>query len=92
MPKTRHVPQRRCIVCGDTGEKKELLRIVREPSGAVSADPTGKRSGRGAYLCEKAACREAAVKKGKLEAVLKVKISPDDMTKLAAGLSQAGIS
>ncbi len=92
MPKRHHVPQRRCIVCGETGEKKELLRIVREPSGAVSADPGGKRSGRGAYLCEKATCREAALKKGRLEAVLKVKLSQDDLTKLAAGLNEAGIS
>ncbi|MBM4405125.1 MAG: YlxR family protein [Chloroflexi bacterium] len=91
MQAPRHVPQRHCIICGEPGEKRGLLRIVREPSGAVSADPTGKRAGRGAYLCEKASCREAVLKKGRLESVLKVKLSQEDMTRLAASLSQTSV-
>jgi predicted RNA-binding protein YlxR (DUF448 family) len=92
MHTMRHIPQRHCFICSQPGEKRGLLRIVREPSGAVSADPTGKRPGRGAYLCDKAQCRDAALKKGRLEAVLKVKLSLEDAARLAASLHQTGIS
>ena len=71
----RHVPQRTCVSCGSTTAKRDLIRLVRTPSGAVEADPTGKRPGRGAYLCHNPACWDRAIKKGRLENALRTKLS-----------------
>ena len=65
MPKK--VPMRTCIGCGSTKEKKELLRIVMTPEGAVLADPTGRRNGRGAYLGRDPECLRKAVKRMSLQ-------------------------
>ena len=51
--KPRRVPQRMCVVCREVQGKRALIRIVRTPTEGVLADPTGKRAGRGAYLCQK---------------------------------------
>lgn len=58
----KKVPVRRCVGCNTQKPKKELVRIVRSPEGEVSVDLTGKRSGRGAYLCPSAACLAKARK------------------------------
>ena len=60
MPRTRRVPQRTCVGCGEVEGKRELVRLVRTPEGALAWDPTGKRNGRGAYLHRDAACVERA--------------------------------
>jgi predicted RNA-binding protein YlxR (DUF448 family) len=78
----RALPQRTCVSCGHTTNKRELVRIVRTPEGHVAADPTGKLAGRGAYICHEPACWEQAVKKGKLEKSLKTKMSSDDAAAL----------
>lgn len=78
----RPQPQRTCVACRSTGDKRGLLRVVRTPDGAVAVDPTGKRAGRGAYLCNKAECWRNAIKKGRLDAALKVTLSPDDKLRL----------
>jgi len=57
-------PQRKCIGCGEKKDKKELIRIVRTPTGSVVLDATGKASGRGAYICPSPKCF-ARVKKAK---------------------------
>ena len=77
--RTRPVPQRTCVGCSTAANKRELVRIVRTPEGAVIADPTGKKSGRGAYVHQQADCWEAALKKGRLERSLKTKLTPDDL-------------
>ncbi len=74
MPKK--IPIRRCIGCGEHFPKGELIRIVRSPEGEISLDFTGKASGRGAYLCKKAACLQAARKTRRAESALECKI-PD---------------
>jgi predicted RNA-binding protein YlxR (DUF448 family) len=53
---TKHIPQRTCIACRAVRAKRELVRIVRTPEQRVVADPTGKRAGRGAYLCRTRDC------------------------------------
>jgi len=63
----KHVPLRSCISCRETKPKRELLRIVRTPDGHVLVDATGKKSGRGAYLCAKLSCWENALKKKRFE-------------------------
>jgi predicted RNA-binding protein YlxR (DUF448 family) len=67
-----------------------MVRIVRAPDGAVGVDPTGKRSGRGAYLCLQPACWTAALKRHALEKALKTELSAADREALAAfGAAQA---
>ena len=60
--KTKKIPQRRCLVCQEAKDKNELLRIVRSPEGLVSIDLTGRKPGRGAYLCKNEACLMKAKK------------------------------
>lgn len=74
----KHVPQRTCVACHQVKPKRELLRIVRTPDGRVVMDPTGKKSGRGAYLCANRSCWTNALKKKRLEQELETTISEED--------------
>jgi hypothetical protein len=74
----RHVPQRTCVACRRTAAKRELVRIVRTPEGGAEVDPTGKRSGRGAYLCAAPDCWRLAVQKGRLDRALKTSVGAHD--------------
>ena len=78
----RKLPQRTCIACRSNSDKRGFVRIVRQPAGGVAIDLTGKKPGRGAYLCPSFNCWEQGLKKGRIEAALKVKLSPDDRLKL----------
>jgi uncharacterized protein len=83
LPRPRHVPQRTCVACRQGKAKRELVRVVRTPTGAVHIDPTGKLSGRGAYLCRAGECWRAALQRGVLPRALKVDaLPPDDLTTL----------
>ena len=92
--KVRKVPQRRCVGCGGTFDKKDLLRIVRAPLDSqkpadeqtpaetaaeaverISIDFTGKKSGRGAYICKKEECLAKARKSGRLKSSLECEIT-----------------
>ena len=70
MPKVRKVPQRQCVACGETRSKRELVRVVRTPAGEVRVDPTGKLSGRGAYVCPDPGCVDRALRDGRLAGIL----------------------
>ncbi len=82
--RNRHIPQRSCVICGVKTSKRELVRIVMTPERECAVDDTGKRSGRGAYLCRKAACWESALKGGRLAAALRGRIEQGDRERLAA--------
>jgi predicted RNA-binding protein YlxR (DUF448 family) len=82
--RTKHVPQRTCVSCRTTDAKRTLVRLVRTPEGAVEVDPSGKRNGRGAYLCERAGCWEDALKRGRLAAALRTTIAPLQADELRA--------
>lgn len=71
----KHVPLRTCIVCRQQSDKRELTRIVRNPDEGVIVDPTGKKNGRGAYLCTNPACWERAIKTQALERALKTTLT-----------------
>ena len=58
--KTKKIPMRRCVGCGESKTKKELIRIVALPSGMIELDRTGKKSGRGVYICDNLECFEKA--------------------------------
>lgn len=90
MPKVKRIPMRMCVGCGQMKPKKELTRVVRTPEGLVDIDPTGKKSGRGAYLCRSAECLDIAVKGKKLERALETPVSEEVMARLRQGISSGG--
>ncbi len=75
----KHLPRRTCVGCGTVTVKRALIRIVRTPQGRVQPDATGKKAGRGAYLCPNPQCWEKAVSGGRLERSLKAHLSPEDI-------------
>jgi uncharacterized protein len=78
----RHVPQRTCIACRSHDAKRGLVRVVRTPEGLVEIDETGKRNGRGAYLCRNRQCWEAGVGRKALDNALKMQIDPESRIRL----------
>ena len=77
----KHVPQRTCIACRQVAGKRGLVRIVRTSEGVV-VDPTGKVSGRGAYLHPTRSCWAQVMETRRLDQALRTKISPEDRQKL----------
>ena len=75
---SKHVPQRTCIACRQIKEKKALIRLVRAENGAAEVDISGKKPGRGAYLCPNKVCWELVLKKNRLEYALRTKLSDDN--------------
>jgi uncharacterized protein len=74
----KKIPERKCTGCGESKPKNTLLRVVRSPEGIISLDFTGKKSGRGAYICKKSACLKKARKSKRLERNLDCTI-PDEI-------------
>lgn len=81
-PRPRHIPQRTCVACRQATAKRQLIRIGRTPQGSVEPDPTGKKAGRGAYLCQQLSCWELALAKGRLDYALKAKLSAEEKAAL----------
>ncbi len=79
----KHVPMRTCVGCRETLPKRTLIRLVRTSEG-VLVDPTGRQPGRGAYLHDRRACWERALKKGMLARALRVELTPEDRERLRA--------
>ena len=73
----RKIPLRKCIGCNEMKDKRVLVRIVRNKEGEISVDLTGKKPGRGAYICNSAECLEKAQKAKRLERAFSAKIEPD---------------
>ena len=67
MQKPRKIPQRQCVGCRTMTDKRELVRIVKTPEGEIVLDTTGKKSGRGAYVCRTPECLRKARKSRALE-------------------------
>ncbi|HWQ61817.1 MAG TPA: YlxR family protein [Negativicutes bacterium] len=86
--KQKKIPQRMCVGCQSMKTKKELLRVVRTPEGEILLDPTGKKAGRGAYVCPSDECLAKAVKAKRLEKALEHAISAEVFAALRAGLRQ----
>ncbi|MBY9081927.1 YlxR family protein [Paenibacillus sp. HN-1] len=81
--KQKKVPLRKCVASQEMMPKKELIRIVRTPGGEVLIDLTGKKSGRGAYICGKLECFKLAQKTKALDRALKVPVSQEIYEQLA---------
>lgn len=91
--KPKKIPMRMCVGCREMKEKRELIRIVRTPEGEVALDATGKRSGRGAYVCRQAECLRRAIRQKQLERQLEITLTPeitDALTAEMERLSAAG--
>ncbi len=86
----KKIPMRQCIGCQTSRPKKELVRIVRAPTGEISIDSVGKKPGRGAYLCPDPACLAKAQKKKALERSFEQAIPAEVYEALAAQLAAAG--
>ncbi|MEG6521701.1 RNase P modulator RnpM [Desulfotomaculum sp. 1211_IL3151] len=86
MPKVKKVPLRMCIGCQEMKPKRELTRVVRTPQNTVEIDATGKKSGRGAYLCSNIECLQRAIKGKRLERSLECFISPEIIETLKQGM------
>ena len=76
MQKVKKIPQRQCVGCRTMKDKKSLLRLVKTPEGDILLDATGKKSGRGAYVCPDSECLKKARKSRALERALETAI-PD---------------
>ena len=75
--KPKKTPLRMGVGCREMKPKRELIRVVRSPDGAVSLDPVGKKPGRGAYVCRSEACLQRAIKQKQLERVLEVPLTEE---------------
>ena len=70
-------PQRTCMGCNEKKDKKDLIRIVKNKGNEISVDRTGKKEGRGAYICDDVNCLEKVIKSKRLERVLEIPISKE---------------
>jgi predicted RNA-binding protein YlxR (DUF448 family) len=89
----RHIPERTCVGCRDTKGKGELMRVVRTPEEGVEVDPTGKRPGRGVYLCPRLECWQKGLKGGGIERRLLTKLTAVERQRIqvfAATLPRGG--
>lgn len=77
MMKTKKIPMRMCLGCGEMKPKRELIRVVKSKEGDISLDLTGKKSGRSAYICKSVECFEKARKARKFERSFSCMISED---------------
>ena len=88
--KEKKTPLRMCLGCNQMLDKKELLRIVRDKEGNISVDLTGKKAGRGAYICQNSDCFKKLQKSRRLERTFSTKISDEIYEALAKEIADAG--
>ena len=88
MTAGKKIPMRRCTGCGEMKSKKEMIRVIRTAEGEILLDATGKKNGRGAYLCFSAECLEKAVKSRGLERSLKMPVPQEVYENLKKELEQ----
>ena len=88
--KVKKIPLRKCLGCMESFPKKELIRVVRTPEGEVCIDLTGKKSGRGAYICKSEACLKKAVKSKRIQNNLEVSLSDELIDALTKELNGEG--
>lgn len=82
MTVNKKIPMRVCIGCGESKSKKDLMRVVRTPEEDLVLDATGKKNGRGAYLCKDLECLKKAIKSKGLERSFKMSIPKEVYAKL----------
>ncbi len=90
MAGKKKTPERLCLGCQTVQPKKELVRIVRSPEGEFSVDFTGKKPGRGAYVCRKPECFDAAVKRRQFAKSFQGPVAPEVLKALREELFPEG--
>lgn len=83
----KKIPQRTCIGCGESKAKKELIRIVKQEDD-ISLDITGKKNGRGAYICNNVECLEKAIKTKGLDRSFKMQVSKEVYDRLKTDMEK----
>lgn len=84
----KKTPLRQCIGCGRPMEKRALIRIIRNPEGVIELDATGKKNGRGAYLCLSQECLAKAMKSRGLERSFKMQVPEEIYEQLSKELTE----
>lgn len=84
----KHTPQRTCVVCRETSAKRALTRLVRTVDEGIQLDPTGKRNGRGAYLCDQLSCWQRAIESDVLAKALRTELTEADRQRLSMAMTQ----
>lgn len=79
----KHIPQRTCVACREKKDKRLLTRIVRSPEDGVVIDRSGKRNGRGAYLCDRVSCWDRALNSQLLDRALKIEVTAEEKSSLS---------
>lgn len=74
MAVNKKIPQRQCVGCGESKDKKTLIRVIKTSENEILLDETGKKNGRGAYICKAAQCLNMAIKNKGLERSFKMQI------------------
>lgn len=87
-PKKRKIPERQCLGCNEHKPKTELIRVVRSPEGEISIDLTGKKSGRGAYICRSKKCLVKARRSKRIDKALDVSIPDEVYDRMETELSE----
>ena len=82
MVSYKHIPHRTCVACGKISPKQELMRLVCIAGGSVGVDVSGKKVGRGAYLCQSPECWEIGLKGSRLERSLRVSLNQHNREQL----------
>ena len=86
--KKRKIPQRQCLGCNEHKPKAELLRVVRSPDGEIMLDFTGKKSGRGAYICRSLKCLQKARRSQRIAKNLECTIPDEVYDRMETELSE----
>ena len=86
--KVKKVPERQCLGCNEHKPKRELLRVVKSPDGEISLDFTGKKSGRGAYICHDLRCLKKARKTRRIDRSLDCTIPEEIYDNMERELSE----
>ena len=84
----KKVPMRQCVGCGEMKSKKELIRVIKTPEEEIVLDATGRKNGRGAYICVSMECLKTAMKRRGLERSLKVSIPTEVYDSLEQEMSK----
>lgn len=90
MAQMKRVPLRKCTGCGEMKPKRELVRVVKSPEGEISLDTTGRKPGRGAYVCRNGDCLRAARKARRLERAFSCQIPAEVYDRMEEELQEDG--
>lgn len=89
MGQIKKVPMRQCLGCREMKSKKELIRVIKDNQNNFSVDVTGKKNGRGAYICNSMECLEKAIKTKSFERSFKMSIPEEIYAELRKELGEA---